>query len=229
MIISFLSKSLLFSLLVLLNFGSAVSPSPILVTGTNSAKSSIHANLPTLQEFAAGLPSGSSQLVGLYSVSFAYPVLQQPQGSPGFVSTEPEKVTQFALASQYGSTGLLAHNYLAGAAFSEITTGETLTLVYGDGRILNYKVTAVEHYQALTPTSPSSNFLPVDKPGTKLTASDLFNHIYKTPGRLVLQTCIKANGNSSWGRLFIIAEPDPIPTALASFADWLIGTNISVN
>jgi phage tail protein X len=40
-----------------------------------------------------------------------------------------------------------------------------------------------------------------------LTATDLFNHVYATGDRLVLQTCIANHGQASWGRLFIIAQP----------------------
>jgi hypothetical protein len=226
--LSFLSKTMIFSVLALLNLGMVATQASIPLTGSGTTRSNLMDGLPTLQEFKASLPTGN-QIVGLYTASFAYPVLQQPKGSPAFVSTEPDKVTQFALASQYGSTGILAHNHLAGAAFSELSTGETITLVYGDGHVQNYKVKAIERFQALTPTSPTSNFLSLDQTPVRYTASGLFDQIYNIPQRLVLQTCIKSNGNPSWGRLFIIAEPDAVPSALASFANWWIGTSITAN
>ncbi|MCL4268439.1 MAG: hypothetical protein KJZ72_02790, partial [Anaerolineales bacterium] len=40
-----------------------------------------------------------------------------------------------------------------------------------------------------------------------LTAEQLFNQVYRGEFHLTLQTCIENEGNSSWGRLFIIAKP----------------------
>ena len=42
---------------------------------------------------------------------------------------------------------------------------------------------------------------------TSLTAEELFNNVYRGDYHLTLQTCIENNGNSSWGRLFIVASP----------------------
>ena len=78
--------------------------------------------------------------------------------------------------------------------------------MYGDGRTAYFQITAVERYQALQPTSPYSDFVDTTNQ-SKLSATDLFYHIYNGNGQLVLQTCIEANGNASWGRLFVIAEP----------------------
>ncbi len=135
-------------------------------------------------------------------------VVQQPAGQPAYVSTNNDQVTQFGMAAKYGTTALLAHNYLEGQAFFNVAAGDKITLIYGDGHTQNYKVTAIKQYQALSPTSTYSKFIDLDDPsGTTLTSTDLFNDIYTVSGRLVLQTCIEKDGQSSWGRLFIIAEP----------------------
>ncbi|GAP06241.1 MAG TPA: sortase [Anaerolinea thermolimosa] len=139
---------------------------------------------------------------------FSFTISPQPAGDPAFVSSEPGVVTDFSLARTYGTIGLLAHNTLAGAAFSQLKTGQSLQLITQDGSITLYRITAIEKYRALTPSSPKSDFSPLDSPGRRMTATELFNHIYATGDgkRLVLQTCLEANGNPSWGRLFIIAE-----------------------
>ena len=78
--------------------------------------SSDQASLPTLSIFSASVQnSNANQITGLFvSGLMAVPVVQQPSGQPGYVSTAAETITQFAAASKYGTTGLLAHNYSGG-------------------------------------------------------------------------------------------------------------------
>ncbi len=156
--------------------------------------------------------NNSNQVVGIYQPgAIRAPVVQQPLNAPGYVSTEAGKVTQFRMASQFGVTALLAHNYLAGKDFSAIRPGSVLSVVYGDGRISTYLVEEVRQYQALSPNSPYSNFINLaDSSRNIISATDLFYDIYAQAGRLVLQTCIEKDGELSWGRLFVIAIPiDP--------------------
>ena len=167
-------------------------------------------NLPSLSEFAAVVRElDLSGLAGLYADGvFAYPIVQQPQGNAAFVSNQPGVLTSFSMASRYETTGLLAHNTMAGADFEYINVGQALTLVYASGEMKSYQVVAIERYQALSPNSPYSEFIDQSRPGSRrLSASELFSHIYAVGNRLVLQTCIAAGGIPSWGRLFIIAVP----------------------
>lgn len=146
-------------------------------------------------------------LRGLYVQDvFELPIVQQPASNPGFVSTADGTLTQFGVASNYGSIGLLAHNNLAGREFFNIDTDDTLVLVYGDGHLESYDVTEIREYQALSPYSPYSSFVNLANPGYTITYEDLFYDTYGIGGRVVLQTCIEQNGIDSWGRLFIIAE-----------------------
>ena len=164
--------------------------------------------ISSLNDFVASVKNGkSSQVVGLYSDGvFALKVVQQPSGNSGYVSTaSSDVVTQFGLASSYGSIGMLAHNYLAGKYFTSLSGGSKIVVVYGDGKTVTYKVSTVRKYQALTPNSTKSNFIDLSKPDKTLTATDVFKQTYGNKGALVLQTCISKDGNSSWGRLFIIA------------------------
>mgnify|MGYP005847246307 CR=1 FL=1 len=122
-------------------------------------------NRSTLPNFVARIATSGDpdQIAGLFLTGrLELPVLQQPNNNPGFVSSDPDSVTQFRLASQY----------------------------------------------ALSPNSPYSNFVNLDDPERKIiSVNDLFFSIYAQPGRLILQTCIEADGQPSWGRLFIIAAP----------------------
>lgn len=176
--------------------------------------SSPNAAASALAPFAASVAvSGNPNLVaGIFARDiFAAPIVQQPSTAPGFVSTESETATQFGMAAKYGAVALLAHNYLLGEQFFAVPVGKILTLVYGDGHTRTYRVKQIFHYQALSPNSPYSDFLDLDDPaGTRLSVESLFYKVYTQAGTLVLQTCIDANGNSSWGRLFIIAVPEAL-------------------
>ena len=136
---------------------------------------------------------------------FAMDVAQQPAGSPGYVSTNEDMVTEFSMARDYGTIGMLAHNYLAGETFFELEMGQAVYLVFGDGSIQKYTIVNILSYQALQPNSPYSNFLNTDNSGEFLSASELFYKVYGQEGSLILQTCIDNQGVESWGRLFVVA------------------------
>ncbi len=136
----------------------------------------------------------------------AFSVIQQPAGSPGFVSQEANQLTEFGMAAEAGNVGLLAHNYLAGTSFSGLTNGDVVILVYGDGHTENYLVTNVLQYQALDPYNPYSDFKDLQRQ-TTLSAAEVFGQVYRGERHVTFQTCIQSDGNSSWGRLFVIAEP----------------------
>ncbi len=139
--------------------------------------------------------------------SIALQITQQPTGNSNFVTSFPNYVTEYQAAANYGTIGLLAHNYLAGQNFFQISSGQEIELVYSDNHTVRFIVTEIQRYQALSPNSPSSDFIDLVN-GDYLTASQLFNKVYRDQsGHLVLQTCIYADKNPTWGRLFIIAEP----------------------
>ena len=157
-----------------------------------------------LAAFAAKVTNGNGgQITGLYSENlFALSVVQQ-SGDASYVSTAGNTTTQFSMAS---GLGFLAHNYLSGSLFFYLYGGAPITVVYGDGHTQSYRVTQIRKFQALSPDSPYSDFVDLAS-GSTLSATDLFYATYGVGGQLVLQTCIAANGNSSWGRLFVIATP----------------------
>lgn len=164
--------------------------------------------LPSLEEFAQQMANGQhDQLRGVYAQDvFADSVVQQPAGEPGFVATDEGVLTQFSRAAQFGATGLLAHNFVDGAKFTDLQEGQVLYLVYGDGHTDAYIVTQQLTYQALQPNSEYSGFLDLES-GERLSAFSLFSTVFNRPGSLILQTCIEADGVPTWGRLFVIAQP----------------------
>jgi hypothetical protein len=144
----------------------------------------------------------------------SFPVVQQPAGDTNYVSKNNGEVTQFASASQYGNIGLLAHNYLSGKTFSQLHIGEEIQLVYSDGQVETFVVKEILHYKALDPKSPYSSFQNVDKGDEILSVGQMFDRAYEGGRHVTFQTCIAAEGNSSWGRLFIIAAPKSDPASL---------------
>ena len=145
---------------------------------------------------------------------FSFGVVGQPQKFPSYVSDKPEIVTRFSLAEQHGSLGFLAHNYLAGKAFFSLVEGDPVYLEYQQDDIQRFVVMATKEYQALSPYDPYSTFIDLDS-GAYLSASELFYEVYAVKGQLVLQTCIEKNGIDTWGRYFVIAQPDPEETKIS--------------
>jgi hypothetical protein len=162
----------------------------------------------SISEFTSSLDLRSAeQLAGVYVPGeFAFPVIQQPSNNPGFVSSEEKVITEFGLASKYGTTGLLAHNTAAGANFFQLEAGQSFMLVMGDGSLRKFIVSGKYSYQALSPHSPYSDFIELEN-GSRLTSTQLFFKFYEGDGQLVFQTCIENEGDYSWGRIFITAVP----------------------
>jgi hypothetical protein len=162
-----------------------------------------------LDAFIASVTDGQAgQVVGVFAQDlFALPVVQQPEGQPSYVADANNLVTQFASPKTYGVIALLAHNFLSGRLFSNLRENQEVVIVYGDGQRQVYRITLIQRYQALESTSAYSDFILDGDPGqATISAVDLFNRVYTQADHLVFQTCIDANGDPSWGRLFVIAE-----------------------
>jgi hypothetical protein len=172
------------------------------------AKNQSPLELPDFEQFKLSVYDGQAEIVrGVYVPEvLAAKVLQQPANRPDYVTPVNGIVTEFANAKSYGNIGLLAHNYLAGANFSSIELGDEIRIVYGNGKVENYLVKEILRYQALEPNSPISDFIDLDS-RQRETAASLFKKVYKGRRHVTLQTCIFADRNMSWGRLFVIAVP----------------------
>jgi hypothetical protein len=185
--------------------------------------------LPDMQTFILSVTNGQSGVpTGVYVPGvMAMKIVQQPKDSPAFVSTVPATLTQFAMASAYLTVGLLAHNFLAGAQFSEMQVNQDITLVFGDGSLKSYKVSDIQSFQALSPNNPYSNFISTADNKT-LSSEEVFKQVYARGNQLVFQTCIQKGDEDSWGRLFIIA--DPVLSAQSdsiNLADYITATHFT--
>ena len=198
-------RSCLASLSILFTLSANLIPSYGVLAFSNDSNSG---NLPPLNAFIGQVKNGrSDQLRGVYIPEIlAAPVVQQPAGNNEFVSHRQNTLTQFDLASEFGSTGLLAHNNLAGVSLSRLGVNQKIYLIFGAGQIKTFVVIKILRYQALEPSSTSSNFIELGTNDT-LKASEVFSRVYNRQGQVIFQTCISAGNELSWGRLFVIAEP----------------------
>ncbi|MBI3153027.1 MAG: sortase [Chloroflexi bacterium] len=198
------SQNRIFSTALLLVLACAlILPAPALAMESDNA-------VPSLPSFIESVKDGDPvALRGIYvEGKIAFPIVQQPYGDPGYVSSVDSVVTQFSIATEVGNVGLLAHNDLAGATFSQLNAGDTIILIYGDGHTQGFVVDNIQQYKATDPLSPYSHFKDLATDEEKLlSALELFNKVYRGDYHLTLQTCIEKDGNLSWGRLFIIAKP----------------------
>ena len=181
---------------------------PMVVNGAGEATTPSAAPMPSSDAFITSVADGQAGVVrGVYVPGvLALPVRQQPADNPTYVSPENGVATQFAAAASLGVTGLLAHNYLAGAKFFKLAEVQDVLIVYGDGAVKRYRVTAIYRYQALDPYSPYSDFVDLSTGETK-SLGEVFNLVYGGGDHVTFQTCIENNGVSSWGRLFVVATP----------------------
>ena len=172
------------------------------------AESPVGPALLDFPSFVESIKDGNADVLkGVYVPDvLSLPVIQQPVGNPGYVSQNPGVVTQFSMAAEVGNVGLLAHNHLAGETFVDLSVGDEVRLVYGDGTIEYFIVTELLEYQALQPYSPYSEFRDLETNQT-ITATDLFRKVYRGDRHVTFQVCIAENGIDAWGRLFVVAQP----------------------
>ena len=189
-----------------------VTPVPVLASSNQAEGDNTETALPDYRSFVESIQNGQKGVLrGVYVDGvLALPIVQQPVGHPGFVSQNADEITQFNMATEVGNVGLLAHNFLSGASFTNLAPGQEVRLIYGDGAVEYFIVDQIYQYQALQPYSPTSEFRDLETDIT-ITAEELFHKVYRGKRHVTFQTCIEANGNSSWGRLFVIAQPKSFP------------------
>ena len=167
--------------------------------------------LPDFTDFAQPVENGNVNILsGVYVPNvLALPVVQQPSGNAGYVSNKDDQATQFAMASQFGSVGLLAHNYLSGQFFSELTLGQEVRLVYSDGKVEYFIIAEILRYQALEPDSQLSSFRNLDH-SEVLSAEQMFKRVYAGERHVTFQTCIAANGTLELGPVICCSKAKAI-------------------
>jgi len=181
-----------------------------LVIPLRFARAADGTSLPAFPDFIASVINGQAGVVrGVYVPGvLAYPVFQQAENDPGFVSEKDGVVTQFRLAAKNNVIGLLAHNTLAGASFSNLMFGQEVRIVYGDGKVEYFIVNQLNRFQALLQKNQIIGYQDLST-DTFLDTSEIFSMFYQGNSHVTFQTCIQKGNETSWGRLFVIAIPVP--------------------
>lgn len=166
---------------------------------------------PELSNFVTSVRNNQPGTVtGIFAPGlFGMPVTGQPNADETYVSSEENVLTQYKKPSEFGVVAILAHNYLnSGKLLSQVSPNQEIFVVYGDGKVRRFRVSSVQYYQALSPHDNRSDFRDLNGPGGEILRFDqLFNRVYTQSNQLVFQTCLEANGDLSWGRIFISADP----------------------
>jgi hypothetical protein len=163
--------------------------------------------LATKLSFIKSVVNGKSEeIVGLWLPGYIGLIVEkQPEGQTEYVSDKPGFVTRFQLADEFGSIGLIAHAYQAGISFHTLLKDQIVTLIYGNGATVEYRIYEIRQYQALDSRNSQTDFVSLLPDSKPVSQENLFLDIYAHKGRLVLQTCIINKNDNLWGREFIIA------------------------
>jgi hypothetical protein len=101
------------------------------------------------------------------------------------VPMQPETVGLFRRAWGDGNTGIVAHDYLAGANFYRLRQGSRVAVRYSNGVWQRYTVYRVSVWLA---TDPGKDWTDYTDGQRRLSQFDLYREMY-LPGQLTLQTC----------------------------------------
>ncbi len=182
---------------VLPAFAAASGPQTLPVTGPAAADAYAPA---FVDAFAAADKSALKVTRVVVPGVFDYSVVQSGNSVPSSAGV----LGQYASAAKKNNIGLLAHNYLAGSSFFLLSRGMDVQVYYSNGQMKTFTITNVLRFQATNPADFGDAFL--DAAGKEISATSVFNRAYKGGG-LTFQTCINANGVSTWGLLFVQAVP----------------------
>jgi hypothetical protein len=160
-----------------------------------------------LHQLLARLEADPAKFVsGIYAPGiFALPIIEQPADNDIYVSVKRNLVTLFGDAAENGVTGLLAHNFLAGALFYNLEIGGELWLVDGEEETTGYTVTNIEQFQKID-GGEADTYINL-RTQESMSTSEVFDRFYTGEPHLVLQTCLEEDDDPSWGLTFIVAQP----------------------
>jgi hypothetical protein len=199
-----------------------------LIAPLKPASAADGATLSEVSGFISSVTDGQPNVVrGVYVPGIlALRVLQQPSGDPGTVLRLDGVATQFISAARNHVIGLLAHDNLAGATFSQLKVGQEVRIIYGDGRVDYFIVNQLARFQAPQPNDRYNNYVDLSS-NIAYTTQEIFSRFYDGEVHVTFQTCILKDDNSSWGRLFVTAIPIP-PHYIREINEYRVEMSLAV-
>jgi hypothetical protein len=206
-VVSFICLGVCVLALFALMFFSRQARSKVLGNTGSTAEGKSDLRISSLQQLLTRLEADPAKFVsGIYAPGiFALPIIEQPADNDIYVSVKRNLVTLFADAAENGVTGLLAHNFLAGALFYNLEIGGELWLVNGEEETTAYTVTNIEQFQKID-GEETDTYIDL-RTQESMSTSEVFERFYTGEPHLVLQTCLEENDDPSWGLTFIVAQP----------------------
>ena len=199
------SRTFLYTTFLALDLSLLLQLITLLPTGVIDSRTITHSDVPVSMAVTS---DDTDPITNVYVDNIlALDVVQQPDGDANYVSPNEGEATQFSTVTHYGNIGLLAHNYLSGRDFAHLAVGQEVHLLYESGKVERFVITEILRYQALEPKNPYSSFQNMENENDVLTAGEMFGRAYGGEHHVTFQTCISRYGNSSWGRLFVLAIP----------------------
>jgi len=92
-------------------------------------------------------------------------------------------VAQYLWATKYSTLGFMAHDYLAGAHFYNLSIGDMLIVTMADGEQENYRVSSIQIF------GHNANRTEFYRDGATYSTAEYFNMIYTGARHVILQTC----------------------------------------
>lgn len=153
--------------------------------------------------------------LGILSTNY-YNIVQQPPGQEEYVDPNYDVITEFSELSEEEekqARWFLAHiQGKAGQEIAQLRQGMRIRFEMEGGEVQEYEIAGVVRYQATEPNSSTAPLIEVNE-NLETIGIPLSNRAVKrglfglANGGIILQTCIENGGNSSWGRIFVVAQP----------------------
>ena len=141
-------------------------------------------------------------------------IVQQPKGDPLWISNNIDAFTQIEQPrKEFGTSVFAIHTYgskndLYDLKINDFIVYKTISIDNNcnvHANLVFYRVKDILRYQALSPRNPATPLIDLVT-GKQYSVESIIDKVYGNNEYVILQTCIYKNGNTAWGRLFVVLE-----------------------
>lgn len=119
-----------------------------------------------------------------------FSVVQQPNQL--WVSSQKNVLTQYELAGELGTYGILAHSEYAGKQFRKLDLGETVSVKFENETVADYIVGEISYF-SVVPRGNTADYIE-SSTGLTYTFLDMMKRFYMNENKITFQTCVGKNG-----------------------------------